>query len=90
MSKEIETFSFTPPSNFVKEGKWLLAATSFDAPNSFLNITDENNSFPITIPEHCETKSAERTIDQLIKLLELRSQNCIELLHLKEVRKRGY
>ena len=52
----------------------------------FLNITDENNSFSITIPGHWETKSAEKTIDETNNLLELRSLE----LHVREVRKRGH
>ena len=61
--------------------------SSFEATNSVFNITHENNLFSITIPSHWETKSAEKTIDELNKLLEFRSQNGIEL-HVKEVRKR--
>ena len=52
MNKQIETFSFSPPINLVEEGKWLLAVTSFEVTNSVFNITDENNSFAITIPGH--------------------------------------
>ena len=59
----------------------------FEATNSVFNITNENNSFSITIPGHWQTKSAEKTTDELNKLLELRSQNGFEL-HVK-VRKRG-
>ena len=39
----------------------------------------------MTIPGHWETKYAEKTIDELNKLLELRSLE----LHVKEVRKGG-
>ena len=48
------------------------------------NITDENKSFSITIPGHWQSKSDERTIDELNELLGLRSLE----LHLKKVRKR--
>ena len=41
--------------------------------------------FSIIIPGHWETKSVEKPIDELNKLIELRSLE----LHLKEVRKRG-
>ena len=61
----------------------------FEATASVFNITDENNSFSITIPGDWNSKSAGKTIDKLIKLLELRSQNEIKL-HVEEVRKRGY
>ena len=59
--------------------------SSFEFTNSVFNITDENNSFSITIPGHWENKSAENTFDEVKKLLELRSLE----LHVKEVRKRG-
>ena len=71
----------------VEEGKWLLAVSSFECTNSVFNITNENNSFSIIIPGHWETESAEKTIDELNKLLELRSQNGIEL-HVEQVKKR--
>ena len=51
----------------------------------FVKITNENNSFSITIPGHWQSKSDEKTIDKLNKLLDLRSLE----LHVKEVRKRG-
>ena len=62
--------------------------TSFEATNSVFNIIDENNSFSITIPSQWTSESAEETIDELNKLLELRSQNDIEL-HVQEVKERG-
>ena len=40
------------------------------------------------MPGHYETESAEKTINELNKLLELRSQNGIEL-HVEQVRKKG-
>ena len=85
MNKQMQTFSFNPPINLVEEGKWLLAVSSFECTNSVFNITNENNSFSIIIPGHYKTESAEETIDELNKLLELRSLE----LHLEEVRKRG-
>ena len=84
MNKQMQTFSFSPPINLIEEGKWLLALSSFECTNTEFNITNENNSFSITIPGHWESKSAEKTIE-LNKLLELRSLE----LHVKEVRKRG-
>ena len=57
----------------------------FEATNSVFTITNENNSFSITIPGHWDSKFAEETIDELKKLLELRSQNGIEL-HVEQIR----
>ena len=85
MNKQMQTFSFNPPLNLIEEGKWLLAVSSLEGTNSVFNITNENNSFSIIIPGHYATESAEKTIDELNKLLELRSLE----LHVKEVRKRG-
>ena len=81
-NKQMQTFSFNPPLHLV-EGKWLLAVSSFECTNSVFDITDENNSFSINIPGHWENKSAEKTIEELYKLLELKSLE----LHVKEVRK---
>ena len=85
MNKQMQTFSFNPPINLVEEGKWLLAVSSFECTNSVFNITNENNSLSIIIPGHYETESAEKTIDDLNKLLEIKSLE----LHVDEVRKRG-
>ena len=85
MNKQMQTFSFNPPINLIEEGKWLLAVSSFECTNSVFNITNENNSFSIIIPGHYETESAEKTIDELNKLLELRFLE----LHVNEVRKSG-
>ena len=60
----MQTFLFNPPINLLEKCKWLLAVSSFDCTNSVFNITDENNSFSITIPGHSKTKSAEKTIDE--------------------------
>ena len=51
----------------------------------FYNITNENSSFSIILPGHYETEFAEKTIDELNNLLELKSVE----LHVVEVRKRG-
>ena len=59
--------------------------TSFECTNSVFNNTNENNSFSIIIPGHYETEFAEKLINDLNKLLELKSLE----LHVKEVRKRG-
>ena len=84
MDKQRQTFSFNPPINLI-EDKWLLAVSSFECTNSVFNITDENNSFSIIIPGHYQNESDEKTIDNLNKLLELKS---LELL-VEEFKKRG-
>ena len=53
--------------------------------NTVFNITNENNRVFFTIPGHWQTKFDEKTIDELNKLLELRSLE----LQVKELRKRG-
>ena len=85
MNKQTQTFSFNPPINLIEEDKWLLAVSSFECTNSVFNITDENNSFSIIIPGHYLNESDEKTINDLNKLLELKSLE----LHVNEVRKRG-
>ena len=85
MNKQRQTFSFHPPINLIEEDKWLLAVSSFECTNSVFNITDENNSFSIIIPAHWETEFAEKIIDEVNRLLELRSLD----LHVNEVRRRG-
>ena len=85
MNKQKQTFSFNPPINLVEEGKWLLAVSSFECTNSVFNITNEDNSFSIIIPGHYEDKFAEKTINDLNKLLELKSLE----LHVEEVKNRG-
>ena len=82
---QMQTFSFSPPINLIEEGNCLLAVSSFEFTNSVFNITNENNSFSTTIVGHWQTRSDEKAIDELNKLLELRSL----ALHVKEVRKRG-
>ena len=88
LNKQMETFSFSPPINLVEEGKWLLAVTCFETTNSVFNITNENNSFSITAMGHWSSRGRAETIYKLQKLLELRSENDIQL-HVKEVEKRG-
>ena len=85
MNKQTQTFSFNPPINLVEEGKWLLAVSSFESTNSVFNITNENNSFSIIITGHYKTEFAEKVINDVNKLYELKSLE----LHVEEVRKRG-
>ena len=85
MTKQVQTFSFNPPLNLVEEGKWLLAVSSFECTNSVYKITDDNNSFSISIPGHYQTDFAEKLNNDLNKSLK---PNSFEL-HLKGVRKTG-
>ena len=86
INKQMQTFPFSPPINLVEEDKMLIAVTSFEATNSVFNITNENNSFSITIPGHWKSESAEKIIVDLNNLLDLRSQNDIDL-HVEQVEK---
>ena len=85
MNKQMQTFSFNPPINLVEEGKWLLGVSSFECTNSVFNITNENNSFSIIIPGHYKTEIAEKVINDLNEIYELKSLE----LHVEAVRKRG-
>ena len=85
MNKQMQTFSFNPPINLVEEGKWLIAVSSLECTNSVFDVTDDNNSFSIIIPGHYQRESDEKTINDLNKLLELKSLE----LHVEEVKKRG-
>ena len=62
-----------------------MAVSFFNCTNSVFNITNENNSFSIIIPGHWQTETAGKTIDELNKLLVLKSLE----LHVNDVRKRG-
>ena len=81
MNTQLKTFSFNPPISLFDDG-WLIAVTSFETTNSVFNITDENNSFSIITPGHWSTKNAEETINKLNNLLDLRSENDLNL-HIK-------
>ena len=84
----METFSFLLPKNLSDGVKWVLATISFEATNSFLNKTDEYNSFSITTPRYWFSRGGADTIHKLQNFLELRSHVDIEL-HVEENRKRG-
>ena len=77
----MQTFPFNPPINLVEEGKWLMAVSSFECTISVFNLTNENNSFSVIIQGHYQTESAEKAIDELNKILELKSLE----LQVKEV-----
>ena len=81
-------FSLHPPINLSEKGKWLLAVTVFELKNSFSNITDENKNFSISTPGYWTPEDGEELINKLINMLELRSENDIEL-QVKEAEKSG-
>ena len=62
--------------------------TSFEAMNSVFNITDKNNSFSISSPSYWIPVGGEELNNKLKKLLEVGSQNDIELRG-KNFEKRG-
>ena len=86
MSRSKKTFSFNPPLNLAEEGKVLLGLTLFDYTNSVFKITNEKNSFSYTITGHWQNKSDEKPINELNRLLDLRSQNDFDL-YVEQVRK---
>ena len=88
MDKQMQTFSFNPPIKLSEPIKCLLSLSSFETTNYVFNITDENNSSSFRIPVHRNSKSAEKTIDDLNKYFLLTSETDIEL-RVGEVRKRG-
>ena len=77
LNEQLDTFPFNPPKNLIKNGKGLLAVTSFEETKSVFSVTDENSKYAITILGHWNSKSAGKTIDELNKILELKSQNDI-------------
>ena len=60
----------------------------FEATNCVFDISNRNNSFAITTPGYCFSRGGAETIHKSKTLLEIRSQNDIEL-HVENVRKRG-
>ena len=89
MTKQIQTFSFSPPLNLLEEGKWLLGMSSFTTTNSVFNITDKNNPLSISISSYWRIPKnlEDNIIDKLKILLKHKSENDIKL-HVQEVRKR--
>ena len=71
--------------NLIEEDKWLLAVSSFECTNSVFNITNENNSFSITIPGHWQNNFEEEIVDRMNEALEVRSLES----HVAAVRYRG-
>ena len=62
-----------------------MAVSLFDCTNSVFNIINENNSFSIIVLGHYKTEFAEKVINDLKELYELKSLE----LHVEAVRKRG-
>ena len=87
MNKQMRIFSVNPRKNLVEEGKWLLGVSLFECTNSVFKITNENNSFSITIPGHWVPEIAQQTIDKLEELLELDKRDLS--LHIAAARERG-
>ena len=56
----MDTFAFSPPRNLSEEGKWLSAVTSFEATNSVVNVSVENNSFSLSTPDNGFLYEAEK------------------------------
>ena len=54
--------------------------------DSVFSITDENNSFSITVENHWSSRGGAEAINKLQNLLQLRSKKDIKL-HVEEVRK---
>ena len=88
LNEQMETFSFDRLVKISEKDKWVLGVTSSEATNSVFDITDENNSFSITTSGHWKPEDGKGLINKLNMLLELRSENDIEV-HVKEVDKKG-
>ena len=69
----------------MKKVNTFLGVSPFECTSSVFNKTNENNSFSIIIRGHYQTEFAEKMINGLNKLLELKSLE----LHVNEVRRRG-
>ena len=66
----------------------VIAVTRFEATNSVFIITDKNTSFSISLPSYWNPLGGEELINNPKNLLEVRSQNDIEL-HGKDFEERG-
>ena len=63
----MQTFSTSPPIKLVEEGSWLLSVTYFSAMNNVFNIFNEYNSFSFTMQCHWNSRSAEKSFNELNK-----------------------
>ena len=87
MNKQMHVFSFSPPINLVEEGKRLLRVTSFACTNSVFKLTAKPIARQSLYQDIGKPSLLKKTIDELNKLLDLRSQNEFEL-HVQQVRKK--
>ena len=65
----MEAFSFSPLKNLAEEEKWLISVTSFETTHSIFNITNENSSFPNTVPSLWTSRWGAETINELREIL---------------------
>ena len=87
LKKPREVFSFSLPINPFQESNGLIAVTNYETSKSVLILTGENISFSTTTPSHWTSEDSKEIFNKLKEMLELRSQNGIDL-HVKEVEKR--
>ena len=86
LNKQRRTFSLNPPKNVSEKSNRFLAETSFEATNSVLHITFENNTFSISTPGQSILEGSEDFVERLSNLLKLTFENAIEL-HIKQLEK---
>ena len=84
----LEHSHFFLQKTFLKKEKIFLAVTSFEATSYVSDITDSNINFGISTKGRLPSRGGAVTINRLIKFLELRFENDIEL-QVKKVKKRG-
>ena len=89
LKMQTDTLSFSRSINLPEEKKQLLAVTSFEAANCVSNTTGENRSFSIPTPEQRCLGGGVENIDKLFKIIELRSENDIEI-NVKQNEKRSF
>ena len=87
LNRQLNNFSYCPPSNLTEQGKRLFAMTSFEATNAVFNTTDENNTFSFSTPGQWYPKGGGEIFGKLFEKLGLRSENDFEL-HVKEMEKK--
>ena len=75
----MDTLSFNPITNLSEERKRRLVTTSFEAINSVFNTTDGNKNFSNSAPVRRYPDGTGEIFDNLFKVLELRTENDIEL-----------